>query len=475
MKSYILKFTMLDMHEPVWRRVVMPAGATFNRLHSTIQHVTNFRSYYTDSPYHFFEIEVDGLCITDNPVRREELKGSKKLKPKQPTRLKIDTYIEDFKELIYEYDLGDGWRFKIELEDIVDDYHFGFPTLLDAEGEAPPEDVGGPPGFEAFLKTIRNPADPEHDHMLAWARSNGWRLYDKQHINRMLKTIKYGKTDWDKIDHDNHTILSDPYRDSEAEDTAAPQTVPGTARDSNPAQPAALSEDEHEIEQYIRAMVNLYGFAEAEHVASLYSEQNGKTLSADDLLALVASSGIESSLKEDVIFVRNGHFLGPKLVHIDPDQFFKEIYGKPYFEPPKEQLLRYADSGYIEHTPEIEELERLFLEQHIPQMQIDRMLHAYMKDLSVWHANFMQAAVRLMEAAGPLSEESINRIMPAAIRVSNTVRMIENRGYTPQELHELAPGSVQPAAADGEPAKKPGRNDPCTCGSGKKYKKCCGK
>lgn len=24
------------------------------------------------------------------------------------------------------------------------------------------------------------------------------------------------------------------------------------------------------------------------------------------------------------------------------------------------------------------------------------------------------------------------------------------------------------------PAQKPGRNDPCPCGSGKKYKKCCG-
>ncbi|MFQ7436849.1 MAG: SEC-C metal-binding domain-containing protein [Ruminococcus sp.] len=25
------------------------------------------------------------------------------------------------------------------------------------------------------------------------------------------------------------------------------------------------------------------------------------------------------------------------------------------------------------------------------------------------------------------------------------------------------------------PRKKVGRNDPCPCGSGKKYKKCCGK
>ena len=28
--------------------------------------------------------------------------------------------------------------------------------------------------------------------------------------------------------------------------------------------------------------------------------------------------------------------------------------------------------------------------------------------------------------------------------------------------------------ATSKPIKKPGRNEPCTCGSGKKYKKCCG-
>lgn len=32
-------------------------------------------------------------------------------------------------------------------------------------------------------------------------------------------------------------------------------------------------------------------------------------------------------------------------------------------------------------------------------------------------------------------------------------------------------GSVEPVRVE----KKVGRNDPCTCGSGKKYKKCCGK
>jgi len=36
---------------------------------------------------------------------------------------------------------------------------------------------------------------------------------------------------------------------------------------------------------------------------------------------------------------------------------------------------------------------------------------------------------------------------------------------------DAAAGKKQPVRKD----KKPGRNDPCPCGSGKKYKKCCGR
>ena len=42
MKAYILKLTFEDIEPVVWRRVVLPAGATFNRLHELIQRVTNF-------------------------------------------------------------------------------------------------------------------------------------------------------------------------------------------------------------------------------------------------------------------------------------------------------------------------------------------------------------------------------------------------------------------------------------------------
>jgi len=46
----------------------------------------------------------------------------------------------------------------------------------------------------------------------------------------------------------------------------------------------------------------------------------------------------------------------------------------------------------------------------------------------------------------------------------------EYRKQLPGEDEEPLPPPVEPIHAD----QKPDRNDPCPCGSGKKYKKCCG-
>ncbi len=44
MKSYILKISFEDITSLFWRCVVLLEGVTFNRLHETIQNVTNFQS-----------------------------------------------------------------------------------------------------------------------------------------------------------------------------------------------------------------------------------------------------------------------------------------------------------------------------------------------------------------------------------------------------------------------------------------------
>ena len=73
--------------------------------------------------------------------------------------------------------------------------------------------------------------------------------------------------------------------------------------------------------------------------------------------------------------------------------------------------------------------------------------------------------------------------MVASIR-EDTSRMLltmELRTEQPLQREQVAKPTGESGADDGsvkkQPAKKiakPGRNDPCPCGSGKKYKKCCG-
>ena len=46
MKAYIIKIELQNTKPLIWRKVIMPAGATFNRLHDVIQTVTNFQSGY---------------------------------------------------------------------------------------------------------------------------------------------------------------------------------------------------------------------------------------------------------------------------------------------------------------------------------------------------------------------------------------------------------------------------------------------
>ncbi|MDM8005027.1 MAG: SEC-C metal-binding domain-containing protein [Phycisphaerae bacterium] len=48
----------------------------------------------------------------------------------------------------------------------------------------------------------------------------------------------------------------------------------------------------------------------------------------------------------------------------------------------------------------------------------------------------------------------------------------QRRASLPGEDEPQLPKPVEPIRAD---KKEVGRNDPCPCGSGKKYKKCCGR
>jgi hypothetical protein len=73
------------------------------------------------------------------------------------------------KRLTYLYDFGDGWEHTVRLERVVAaEPGVLYPRLLEAKGRCPPEDIGGPPGYEEFLAAIADPDHERHDEITEW-------------------------------------------------------------------------------------------------------------------------------------------------------------------------------------------------------------------------------------------------------------------------------------------------------------------
>jgi len=67
----------------------------------------------------------------------------------------------------YDYVFGEDWQHTVKLLSrgaAVPDVRY--PTLVSAKGRCPPADIGGPVGYETYLRTIADPASINHDDML---------------------------------------------------------------------------------------------------------------------------------------------------------------------------------------------------------------------------------------------------------------------------------------------------------------------
>ena len=462
MKAYIVKLTFEDIQPDVWRRVILPAGATFNRLHETIQHATNFQS--RQEQYHYFAVDVEDFIITNNEILHEDFKGKniggKTIK--QPSRIKIDGYLEEYGELLYHYDFGDDWYIRVTLEEIVDDYYFAFPTLLEYEGMAPPEDVGGPNGYREFLKVYHNPTHPDYLSQYAWAEQQNYKSLDDYQVNESLKSVKYKKTEWQHIHHDNYIVLSDNYRRTEF---------------------MKLDKQVNKklVIQYILAGVNLYGFIEHTELLKIFNQQNERAITGTELRAILIDLEYANTLHKNNFTVYKNAFVHQTIDGLEkPSTFFQSILGKPFYVPEKEELLRYADKSYIEKTKHQEILANMMSKDFIggSNLVVKNEIHNIVKQLQIVHLNFNEFISNFLGRFVMNDMEQVNEYIQAITRVSNTTRIWENRGHTPEELsqmekHYLNP--LPPAQLQVIDGGKVGRNDSCPCGSGNKYKKCCGK
>jgi len=183
-----LKITLRGSRPAIWRRIVVPADMTLDRLHDVFQIAMG----WTNSHLHQFigeggrfdggtfrERDPDfGDCDDDAASERNHTVGDLAPRPKS--------------KFAYEYDFGDGWLHDVKVEKILEpDPALQPPVCLAGENACPPEDCGGIGGYYAMLERLANPKHPGHEDTKDWLGAD-WlsTRFDVERVNAMLRRIR---------------------------------------------------------------------------------------------------------------------------------------------------------------------------------------------------------------------------------------------------------------------------------------------
>ena len=155
-----LKITLDDVEPVVSRRIEVPLAIRLDRLHHVLQIVVG----WTDSHLYEFRFRGIGFGIPDPDWGI----GDGPIDARKTTLLAVieDTGAKSFK---YLYDFGDGWEHAIKIEKIQPAASGTiYPRLMGATGRCPPEDVGGPWGYQEMLEALADPHHERHGEMRDW-------------------------------------------------------------------------------------------------------------------------------------------------------------------------------------------------------------------------------------------------------------------------------------------------------------------
>ena len=227
-------------------------------------------------------------------------------------------------------------------------------------------------------------------------------------------------------------------------------------------------------------------------------EQRDRVLNGDNVKPQIMSmidQAIEANVKRflpentlhddwDLRGLRD-HYLGwmvnPDELHYE-GQAFEDLEQQTVIDFLKERAHKLYDLREKAFTPPImREVERVVLLKNVDTQWMDHIdaMDELQKGIRLRAYGQQDPVIAYREEGFDMFDAMIDTIRENTARMILTVRLktpeAPKREAVAKETGTTSsdtPAVKQPVRNNG---KKPGRNDPCPCGSGKKYKKCCGR
>ena len=191
--AHDLRISLQYLQPEIWRLIRVPHDIRMDRLH----HVLQMAFGWTNSHLHQFHLidgagNITGYVGKPDPDSPGDFLGRRSPTQNEAKRL-LKNFIEKPGDRIgYEYDFGDSWLHDLTLAAVHEQTtRLTSPLCLDGARSGPPEDCGGPPGFEHLLDVLKKPKHREHAEMKGWLGDDfDPAAFDLTGINRALARTK---------------------------------------------------------------------------------------------------------------------------------------------------------------------------------------------------------------------------------------------------------------------------------------------
>lgn len=171
-----LKVTLRTVKPPVWRRIVVPSEITLADLAATLEAATGWDGYHL----HAFEVDGTRYGTPDPDWVNDDLDEG---------RFRLGDVLPVVgSKMRWDYDFGDGWEHTVLVEEIgPPESGVTYPTCLTGRRACPPEDCGGPWGYENLLQALADPSHPDHEDLREWVPPDfGPPRFDLDEVNTAI-------------------------------------------------------------------------------------------------------------------------------------------------------------------------------------------------------------------------------------------------------------------------------------------------
>lgn len=211
----------------------------------------------------------------------------------------------------------------------------------------------------------------------------------------------------------------------------------------------------------IRASLHLYGVVEFKQIVHLFKKYYGLDMTIEDVISLVNNSPYVITVNEEHEALR--------IDDMTDDQY--EVIRKNqqkycYYEPEFAKFIKFSNPHFIDES-EAHNLLKAWISQHLnTDVASDYELYLHVLRMIISGQKREDISREINNLGHEFESEAEESHFFEMVRdVVKHTRHFQYRGKSEADLE------MKTIVKE----FKVGRNDPCPCGSGKKYKKCCGK